>query len=57
MQQASLFLFQYASELKDWAVPRIFVKTMEQKHHLIVLQGLTAARVLKVLLKANGNAG
>lgn len=31
-------------------------KTSEQKR-LIVLQGLTAARVLKVLLKANGSAG
>jgi len=56
IQQTFLFLFQYASELEDWAVLRILAKTSEQKW-LVVLQGLTSARVFKVLLKVNGSAG
>lgn len=56
IQHAFLFLFQYAPELEDWAVPRILAATSEQKR-LIVLQGGTAGRVFKALLKANGSAG
>lgn len=48
IQQAFLFLFQYASELQDWVAPRILAMTSEQKW-LIGLQSMTAPKVLKVL--------